>query len=135
MGSGVEFVGAPCLDDAMARDLAAIADDDAPLDWYARMVEQSALTAWAVQVDGERAGTVLWRLDAEPYGRCFVVVAAVGDHPKFDLTHRVLPQLEAVALGMRCAGVRFHTRRLGLVHKSAAHGYKPVEWVLRRRLP
>lgn len=121
-------------DDAMARDIAIIADNDTPLTWYRDRVQARALGAWSVYIGGERVASVLWRIDREAYGECFVIVAAVGGHPAFDLTSLVLPKIEHIAKGSGCLAVRFHTTRRGLAAKGAMQGYSAAEWVMRKRI-
>jgi hypothetical protein len=133
MGKVVSFVTDAWCDD-MARDLAVIADHVTPLSWYQGAVEAKSLGAWSVHVLGKRVGTVLHKVDVEPYGRCFVIVAAVGAHREVDLTATVLPSIEDMARARGCKGVRFHTQRRGLAVKAGASGYDAPEYVLRKRL-
>jgi|SRR5579883_347471 len=117
---------------AMARDLAIIADDETPLDWYARGVESGALGAWSVYLGFDRVGTLLWRRELDSGEPCFVIVAAVGNHPAVDLMHHCSAHVERIAKSMGCRRVRFHTKRRALAEKARALGYGTVEYACRK---
>lgn len=120
--------------EAIAKDVATIADDTTPLAWYQDQVTHHRVAAWNVYLDRLRVGTVLWRIDDDAGKAAFVVVAAVGWHRHFDLTGGVLPLIEERARRLGCAVVRFHTKRLGLVQVGVGLGYDTAEWVMRKVL-
>ena len=119
--------------EAIAADIAVIADGDTPLDWYQAAVVSMQLGAMSVLIAGRRVGTVLWKVDQEAGERCFVIVAAVGRARDFDLTRTVLPRLESFAQCLQCKRLRFHTQRKGLVEKARHAGYGEAEYVMRKR--
>jgi len=111
----------------MGDDLEKIGDG--LLDWYCCEVLQSRLAAISVFAGSDRVGTVLFRVeDAE-----FVIVAGAGK-PEFDGIAEIYPRLEAIAKALKCASIRTHTKRLGLIKKAEKQGYSISEFVLRKGL-
>jgi hypothetical protein len=110
--------------------LAALVEDDAPLDWWRRKVELGELSVIAVLHEGARVGSVLWRLGEHGGRRCLVIHGAAAFHPAIDFTGTVLPQLETYARRLGCELVRLHTRRRGLVARAQAMGFGAAEFVL-----
>jgi hypothetical protein len=119
----------------LAEALLPLCDEFTPLSWYEDGVRSGRLaTMTGLDETARRVGAVLWRIDFYKEKKCFVVVAAVGWHPVFDLIGSVLPALEEMARGHGCEGFRFHTRRPGLARIAVLNGYAPVEYVFRKAL-
>jgi hypothetical protein len=122
------------LTDTLLEHLAALVEDDAPLEFWRRKVELGELSVIAVYHDGARVGSVLWRLDEHGGKRCLVIHGAAAFHPEVDFTATVLPQLERYAASIGCELVRLHTRRRGLIARTQAMGYGAAEYVLLKRV-
>ncbi len=118
----------------VAADLEHVQAEDAGVSWYAQEVEARRLLLLSVTRDGERIGTVAYRIEAMDWGSEMVIVAGAGFDSRADLTEVVFPALEAVAANAGMASLRFHTSRKGLELKAARQGWYFAEAVYRKRV-
>jgi len=80
----------------------------------------------------EKIGTVLYDIDSQFPQPEMVIVAAYSGANKFDVTAHCLPELEALAVSLGCATIRFNTMRAGLVAKTSRNGWRVSEIIMRK---
>lgn len=107
-------------------------DQDATLDDMRVQVENGAAVIYAV-CDGQVVGAAVLRIDITASGRGQgVIVAAAACLHGVDIMPSLLPSIEAFFVGVE--SIRIHTCRAGMVRKMINCGYKPVEFVLIKKV-
>jgi len=106
-------------------------DHESP-DGYRDAIEQGRIFALGVFCDDEQIGTTFFKYDVGDQGKELVILASAGRLPGGDLVAMVLPFMEQLAKSEGCLSVAFFTSRTGLIKKTAMHGYKIAQTIMRK---
>lgn len=125
------FVSYPQIkwDDAARSHLSKIAGETAAaLDHYHSAVNNGTMTLHAIEVEGQRVGSLSYMMDQDFVGDV-LFVTGMGAEPVegVNLTRDACAIfLPALAKSLGCKAIRFWTRREGFVRALSDHGFAPV---------
>lgn len=123
--------------DAAARSHLSLIAGETPaaLDHYQSAVDRGEMTLHAIEVDGQRIGSITYMLDRDFVGDV-LFVTGMGAQPVdgVSLTHDACNVfLPAIAEALGCKAIRFWTRRDGFVRALSDLGFAPI-YVMEKSL-